>query len=151
VKDCAWWASLTMADARAGLDAVRDQLQMVDADGVEYWAAPVDELPPRAPAPTVLLLQGYDEYTVGYAQSKPLLNLDGWVQSFTDRPLYNGVIVLDSQVIGPWKRSIAKDEVVIDAATYRPLDGTETRALHEGADHHGRFLGVRAALRLAQL
>ncbi|MET9249991.1 hypothetical protein [Nonomuraea sp. NPDC003709] len=48
----------------------------VRVDDVIYWSAPGNAL---VPAPSVRLLQAYDEYIVGYRQSKHLLDLGGLV------------------------------------------------------------------------
>jgi hypothetical protein len=37
VQDFAWWAGLTLTDARAGLEAVRSSLQSEVISGSEYW------------------------------------------------------------------------------------------------------------------
>jgi len=76
VKDFGWWSSLTAADIRRGLEMVASRLQHEVVDGVAYWfagSAPAAGLA----SPTVHLLQGYDEYIVGYSQSKSVLNLAG--------------------------------------------------------------------------
>lgn len=41
VQDLAWWAGMTLTDARAGLEAVKGQLSSEHIEGVEYWM-PVD-------------------------------------------------------------------------------------------------------------
>lgn len=147
VKDCAWWSGLTLTDIRAGIEAAGDQLQRVEVDDVTYWAAPIDELPPRLPSPTAFLLQGYDEFVVAFTQSKPLLNLDGQVGSAASVPV--GVLVIDSQVVGHWKRKVTARDVVVDVVTYQPLDEARVAAVRAAAAEHGRFLGVPASLRHA--
>jgi hypothetical protein len=146
IKDFRWWSSLTVARIRRGLDLVGSRLQHEVVDGVPYWFA---EPPPPAPpaAPRVHLLQGYDEYIVGYSESKYLLGISGGARSLsTTRAVFNGVIILDSQVAGHWRRSLTKDSVVIEAALYAPLDRAQARALQEAADRHGEFLGLPATV-----
>jgi Winged helix DNA-binding domain len=146
IKDFRWWSSLTVASIRRGLDLVGSRLQHEVVDGVPYWFA---EPPPAAPppAPRVHLLQGYDEYIVGYSESKYLLDVSGAARSLsTTRAVFNGVIILDRQVAGHWRRSLTKDSVVIDAALYAPLDKAQSRALQEAADRHGAFLGLPATV-----
>lgn len=151
-KDFSWWSSLTLADIAAGLALVGDELESMDVDGVTYWWAPSAVYPP-APARTVQLLQPYDEYIVGYSQSKVLLDLD-CVTSTTSRPVagrYNGVIILDTQVAGHWKRTLTKNEVTVHAALYRPFDAAESQALQGAADGFGAFLGRAATVEMNRL
>jgi hypothetical protein len=145
-KDFRWWSSLTAAEIRQGLDLVGPRLEHEVIDGVPYWfAAPPPERPP--PSPTVHLLQGFDEYMVGYSQSKYVLDASGAARALSgDRPVFNHVLVLDSQVAGHWKRTLRNRSVHIEAALYAPLGDAETRALQAAADRHGTFLGLPATV-----
>jgi DNA glycosylase AlkZ-like len=150
-KDLSWWSSLTRADIVTGLSLAGDALESTDVDGVTYWSAP-GKAPAPAPSPSVRLLQAYDEYIVGYRQSKYLLDLDGLVAAAPDQlALPNGVIVVDTQVAGRWKRTIRADAVALEAALYRRFGAAETAALHAAADELGEFLGARAVVSVTLL
>jgi hypothetical protein len=51
VKDLAWWASLTVRDIRAGLEAVEGQLERVGVDRTAWYAAPQEHAPTPRPRP----------------------------------------------------------------------------------------------------
>jgi hypothetical protein len=144
VKDFGWWSSLTAADIRQGLELAGSRLQREVVDGVDYWFA--GSPPPTTPAsPQVHLLQGYDEYIVGYSQSRSLLNLAGRTLMQT-RPVFNGVAILDGQLAGHWKRTVGRDTVAFAVALYEPFDDAQTKALQAAADRHGEFLGLAATV-----
>jgi hypothetical protein len=144
VKDFGWWSSLTAADIRQGLELAGSRLQREVVDGVAYWFA--GSPPPTRPAsPQVHLLQGYDEYLVGYSQSKSVLNLAGRALLAT-RPVFNGVAILDGQLAGHWKRTVGRDTVAFEVALYEPFDDAQTKALQAAADRHGEFLGLAASV-----
>jgi Winged helix DNA-binding domain len=144
VKDFGWWSSLTAADIRDGLEMVASRLEQEVVDGVTYWFAP--PVPDRAAAsPTVHLLQGYDEYIVGYSESKSVLDLSGRTLPQA-RPVFNGVAILDGQVAGHWKRTRRRDSVAFEVALYEPFDDAQARALQAAADRQGEFLGVPATV-----
>jgi hypothetical protein len=144
VRDFGWWSSLTAADIRRGLELVASRLQHQVVDGVAYWFA--GSAPAATPAsPVVHLLQGYDEYIVGYSQSKSLLNLAGRAL-LQDRPMFNGVAILDGQVAGHWKRTLNRDTVAFAVALYEPFDDAQAKALQAAADRHGEFLGLTATV-----
>jgi hypothetical protein len=143
-KDLSWWSSLTRPDIAAGLSLAGDELESTDVDGVTYWSTP-GNAPAPAPSPSVRLLQAYDEYIVGYRQSKYLLDLGGLAAS-NKLGLPNGVIVVDTQVAGRWKRTVRADGVVLEAALYRPFNAAETTALQVATDELGAFLGARAVV-----
>jgi hypothetical protein len=145
-KDLRWWSSLTAADVARGLELVGPRLQDEVVDGVTYWFA---EPPPRleTAAPTVHLLQGFDEYIVGYSESKYLLDVAGTARTrIQDRSVFNHVIILDSQVAGHWKRTLKGGSVTIEAALYGPFDDAQAAALQAAADRHGEFLGLSATV-----
>lgn len=152
VKDFSWWSSLTQAQIRRGLDLVAGELDSLTADGLTYWFAGEPPAAPEADGPVAHLLQGYDEYIVGYSESKRLLNLAGigdgqrW-----DRPVFNGVLIIDSQFAGHWKRTVGRAGVAIEVLVHAPLDAARTAAVRAAADQHGRFLGLPATVTVAVL
>jgi hypothetical protein len=149
VKDFGWWSSLTAADIRQGLELAGSRLRREAVDGVDYWFA--GSPPPTRPAsPAVHLLQGYDEYLVGYSQSKSVLNLAGRALLQT-RPVFNGAAILDGQLVGHWKRTVGRDTVAFEVALYEPFDDAQTKALQAAADRHGEFLGLAATVTTAVL
>jgi hypothetical protein len=149
-KDLSWWSSLTRADIATGLSLVGDALESTSVEGVTYWSAPGDA-PTPATSPSVRLLQAYDEYIVGYRQSKHLLDLGGVAAAPGGRGLPNGVIVVDTQVAGRWRRRVGADAVVLEAVLYRAFNAAETAALHAAADELGVFLGARAVVSVSLL
>jgi len=146
VKDFRWWSSLTTADIREGLGMVASQLEHQVIDGVSYWfAAPPPPL--KAASPTVHLLQGYDEYIVGYSESKYVLDVSGAARLMSqERGIYNHAVILDSQVAGRWKRMLKKNIVIIEVVLYTPFDDAQTQALQAAAERHGAFLGLAATV-----
>jgi hypothetical protein len=146
VKDFRWWSSLTQAEIKTGLALIGSELEHEVIDGVTYWFA---ARPPanQPPSPTVHLVQGYDEYIVGYSETKYLLDVAGAARwTVQDRPTFNLVILLDSQVVGFWKRTITKDSVVIHAELNRPLAAAQLQALDAAASWQAQFLGVPRAV-----
>lgn len=108
LKDFARWTNLTMADARAGIAVARPELGAVETDGVEYLLDPAarDLLAQhRTQARGVLLLPGFDELMLGYADRSAALPV-----VFADRivPGGNGVfqptVVSGGRVVGTWRR-----------------------------------------------
>jgi hypothetical protein len=145
--DFAWWSSLTVTDARRGLAMLGSEIEHQTIDGQTYWFEP-GQPPPRAQSPSVYLLQGYDEYFVGYSgASKAVLDLSSAARSqaqASGAPTH--VIVLDSQVVGRWQRQLSKSGVSIKTELYAPLDAAGQAALAVQADAYGRFLQLPASL-----
>lgn len=147
-KDFAAWASLTLADVRVAVETAGPALRWETLGGLVFWMDAGE--PGRAPAfrsPLVRLVQGYDEYIMGYTETKRVIAPPGRAWSAADRPVANLVILLDGRVAGFWRRSIKRAEVVVEVALLQPFDDAQIAALDAEAVRYGEFLGLRAVVR----
>ena len=145
LKDYMWWSSLTASDAKRGIEIAGSRLRREVVAHRSYWFSG-SASPGRRAMPQALVLQGYDEYIVGYTESKDALNLAGiaGAAALGRLPMLHAV-VLDGQVVGHWRR-MPGDPATIDAVCGRPLKASEKRALAAEVGRYGRFLGTKAAL-----
>jgi hypothetical protein len=153
VKDFSWWSSLTRADILRGLELTGDRLRCDDLGGVQVWG-PQDGRRGVTPdpgtgsaAPQVRLVQAYDEYIVGYTQTKYVLDLSGSTKTRpVDVTVRNHVLLIDGQVAGHWRRTLTRRSVTIEVTLDRSLNPVEHRELEREAAAHGLFLGLEATL-----
>jgi len=54
----------------------------------------------------------------------------------------NPTIILDGLVVGTWKRTLKKDEVILTPSLFTTLNEAETRALAASAERYGAFLDL---------
>jgi hypothetical protein len=149
-KDLRWWASLTLTDIARGVELAGDRLHHEIADGVSYWSGPPS--PARLASPTVHLVQGYDEYVVAFTQSRHLLDISGAARALPPgTAVPNGVLLLDGQVAGHWKRTSTKDSLRIEALLYRDLTPAEAEALDAAAARQAAFHGLRPRVATSRL
>jgi hypothetical protein len=135
------WSSLTVRDINRGLDLVGEELARETVDNVTYWFTPGPEVA-APPSPDVQLLQAYDEYVVTPEEGSRLFDLAGFGASRSRRDLpFYGIVLLDGQLAGRWKRTVVKASLRVDVALYRPLTGAQSEALAAAAARHGEFLG----------
>lgn len=149
VKDFRWWSSLTTADITEGLALVGAQLEHEEVDGTTYWFAPwaLDEAPI---SPAVHLIQGFDEYIVGYSESKYLLDASGVARSRARaRGVYTHSIILDGQVAGEWKAVPKRHAVTVEATLFMPFEVAQTQALDAAVQRYGQYLGLSPTLSIA--
>lgn len=143
VRDLAWWASITLGDARKGV-AAASGLEQLELDGQTYYFA--EGLEPTASA--VHALPGFDEYMLGYQDRSAALPPE-----FSSRivPGNNGIflptIVVDGTVAGTWKRSDTTKLARIDLSEFTTL----TKKSHEGfkraIGRYGEFIGMPVEIR----
>ena len=149
VKDFRVWCSLTAADAKRGLAMVGLELESDTFGDLTLWWGPAGRADAVVtdPSPTVHLLQGYDEAIMGYTETKPWIDLSGEAgYSVTDRAIYVGVVVVDGQFIGNWKRTIGRDTVTVEVQLRRALDAAGNAALQAAAERHAAFVERRLEL-----
>ncbi len=151
VNDFTWWSSLRVADVTPALAQLGDHLVSEQVDGVTYWSGTVDAAAATGavsePAPGgVRLIQVYDEYLVGYRESKVLVDLARRAQTRPEGYPFNLQILLDGQIAGSWRRTITKSAVRIEVTLLTPFTAAQLTALRAEAERHGRFLELSTEL-----
>jgi hypothetical protein len=107
VADLARWSSLPVTEVRRGVSAVRDQLAAVEVEGVEHLMDPTtpDRLAGcRQAARQLLLLPGFDEYLLGYADRDAVLAPEHAERIVPGRNgVFRPTVVVDGQVVATWR------------------------------------------------
>jgi hypothetical protein len=142
VHDFAWWAGITLLDARRGVEAVRSRLVSEKANGQEYWWAEHFQAGSTDNEPTVYLLPGFDEYLLGYKDRSAVLRAE-YARKIV--PGNNGVfmptIIIEGQVAGTWKRTIKNKGIDIEFNLFMPLEDRE-ESIIETARRYCGFIGL---------
>lgn len=136
VQDFAWWLGFPMADARAGLEAVKSQLVETVINGVSYWMTPT-AAPQPAPA---YAPPGFDEYLLGYKVRDAILDPQ---HANKVCPGKNGVffptMVLGGRMVGVWKRTVKRGALVIEPQPFAPLSDEDMMAFSAAILRFGAF------------
>lgn len=144
-RDLAYWATLTLADVRRGLDLVGDRLASFEHDGRTHWHAPGDR-PRRRGEPVAHLLQILDEMYRGYQDTRWALDAGGIVPRARESAI--GMALVDAQLLAAMRRTVTADGVVFRLDPHRPPRPRELTQLRRAADRYGDYLGLPAALEL---
>jgi hypothetical protein len=159
VQDLAWWAGLTLTEAREAVEAAAGELTLLRGGNAEYWEA--GGLPEESGGvgqgelgSSVFLLAGFDELLLGYRDREAVLPND--VAPFVT-PGNNGIfmptIAIGGRIAGIWKRTLKpkridfefrlaalskewEEPILREASRYcafigRPLGSAEFRPLAE--------------------
>lgn len=138
-RDLAGWASLTLADTHRAIEANRDRLARLDCDGKTFWFASDLEVPAPADTPVAHLIQGYDEYVMGYFETRSLIRPEGGLVN----PFLH-LVLIDGVVAGSWKRSVKRTEVVVEVRPGRSYATADWDAVERAAADLGAFYGLPA-------
>jgi hypothetical protein len=134
LKDFRWWSSLTAGQARAGLEAVRSELEHETIDGLTYWFHPASPAIQVPAAPRFDLVQIYDECFMSYTESRRKM-VDG---SVADKYKLAHHILLDGRRIGCWTQSKPNTvQLHVAKALTKPLK----RALEAAVQRYASYLG----------
>ncbi len=143
--DFAWWSGLALQDARAGIAAAGDALAHVEQGGATYWWSADARSRSARRRGGLWLLPNYDEYIVAYSDRDALLR-DVRAEKLDARGnvLFNNTIVIGGSVVGTWRRTRLKRDVVVAATTFRRLLRGEAARLDRATAAYGDFLGLPA-------
>ncbi|NCD20660.1 MAG: winged helix DNA-binding domain-containing protein, partial [Actinobacteria bacterium] len=111
VQDFARWTGLPLTTARHGLAAVSGELGRAVVDGVEHWMDPTtpDLLADhRRDAEALMLLPGFDELLLGYADRTATLPAQ-WAETVVPgrNGMFKATVVHRGVVVGTWARGRA--------------------------------------------
>jgi len=148
LQDFIWWSGLTMAAAKKGIEMVKSQFVSEVMNSQMYWfAEPKSPAPFREKSPMAYLLPNYDEYFIGFKDRSAI----GEVARRSNLPenspsLLAHIIILDSQVVGGWKRTLTMDMVAVELHLIKNLTKAEKRAIADAANRYGKFLSLPVEL-----
>ncbi|CAN5119462.1 winged helix DNA-binding domain-containing protein [soil metagenome] len=143
IRDFAWWSSLTLTDARRGLEIAAGSLER---EGDLYRRA---DLEPATAA--VHALPGFDEYLLGYQDRTAPLHLDHFPRIVPgNNGMFMPTIVVDGEVVGTWKRTLASREVVVTPVPFGSLTMAQAKGFAAASARYGSFVGKPARVTPAE-
>jgi winged helix DNA-binding protein len=151
LRDFAWWSGLTQTDGKRGLAMLDRPAEHVELEGARYWFIESDRtVGPTArlrPARRALILPTYDEYVVAYQNRVALFGRQPLTASTAgSRGEFTSVVAIDGQLVGTWRRTVARGQSVMTIAPHARLATAEKRAMTAAVDRYQRFLGAPVAL-----
>jgi len=139
VQDFAKWSGLAVADAKRGLEAVKDQVQHELLNGSDDWFPSLSS--EQSASPAVYLLSVYDEYITGYQDRSRIGEPEVIVKLFRMGAALSYIVVIDGQIVGTWTRQIEKNAVVITITYWTRVTQAQRRAVAAATQRYGEFLG----------
>ena len=145
LPDFVWWSGLTTTDARKGIEFVKSQFDHEVVDDQTYWFIASGST--RKLSPTVHLLPDYDEYTVGYTDRAEIFDITHSNKlDARGSVLAQYSIMINGQVAGTWKRTIKKNEVLIELVPFIMLTDDQNQAIIAATQQYGKFLELPVVL-----
>lgn len=145
VRDFAYWAKITLADARRGWEQVDDAAEVMTERG-PMFALPDRLDPPAADEPVVRLLGTWDNYMLGH-KGRELAVTEGHGEHL---PLLSGFrcAIRDGLVFAAWKLERSKGSITVAVRPFARLPAGARSGLEREAEDLGGFLEAEATLRI---
>lgn len=141
IRDFAWWSSLTLADAKAGLAVARPLLAEREIDGIGYFLSPEAEDSPGASG--TQLLPGFDEFLLGYQDRDAVLAEEHIPLVFPGKNgIFLSTIVQDGAVAGTWRRTTTPRQVSVQPSPFSPPSARMASGFARTAKAYARFLDL---------
>lgn len=140
-KDYAWWSSLTLTQIRRGIALLGDELASAEVGGRRYWwSATSTIVDPPEPA-IAHALQAFDEYIIGYKESRDLLNPAGLPPVLPDENTPVHPFTVDGQLVALWRTETARASTTAQVRPLRRLSARERRHIADAFARYATFIG----------
>ena len=145
LQDFSWWSGLRMGEAKRGAELAK--LKTLNIAGRDYLSAGEKRARPRR-TPVAHLLPNYDEYFIGHRDRSAIgerLRRAG--ARLPEGSVFWNVIALDGQLVGGWKRVVARKGIVLDLHLVVRPKPNERKAIARAAEDYASFLGPTTTVR----
>jgi hypothetical protein len=141
MQDFVWWSSLTVAEAKKGIE--NSGLKKEVIDNKTYWYVKKSE---ESNGKTAFLLPPFDEYFVAYKNKSDILDERYKKHMNFGGGMISGAILISGVVVGTWKRTLRKDGVIINLQPFTKFTDSELELVKEAADKYGSFLSAKVTI-----
>lgn len=128
IKDLNWWSGLSVKDIKSGIELAGNKLSSVEVEGKIYYMAP--NQPKLKDSNEAHLLPPFDEFMVAYKDRDASLEA---VHAHHINPGANGmfapIIVINGQILGTWRKKVAKKDIEITAHPFTKFSPAEKKAI----------------------
>lgn len=152
IADFAWWAGITLADAKIGFEQIKDSLVSEVVNGETYYFSPslIEEgaglsrhLSSGGEA-SVFLLPSFDEFLIAYKERSISLNPKyNKVVMGIGNGLFAPIVVVNGIVQGTWKRTLKKDTVQVEILPFTKFNTDVKKAIKLQAEQYAGYLGMK--------
>jgi hypothetical protein len=141
VFDFSTWSGLTLTECRQGIELSKSCFDKMTLEKKEYYFS-THLISNLGPYSRILLLPIYDEFIMGYKDRSAIMEFK---QSLNPNPSFhfNCMIVLDGQIIGTWKRTLEKKQIVLKYNLFGTLSSKQNRELENIIQRFAAFHKIK--------
>jgi hypothetical protein len=143
VEDFVWWSGLSVKDAKTAIEMVKSDFVAEVIEGKTYWFAKKLSPPKKD---TAFLLPAYDEFLISYADRSATLTFENHKRTVSVNGIFRATVVVNGQTIGVWKRTVKKENVLIEFEYFTKPDRAALKLIENAAARYAKFLGMTPVL-----
>lgn len=146
-QDLAWWAGLTLGDAKRGIVAASG-LESAEVEGKTYWFLPIGRAA-KFPSPLVHLLPNYDEQLIAYKYRENVVDARVAGKLGIGSGVFDGhLLLIDGLLAGGWRRELFERHVDITVTCVRAISASEKKAVGGAAERYAEYLQLEPRLKI---
>jgi hypothetical protein len=145
-QDFMWWSGLPAADAKKGLELVKDKLVSEKLDNKVYWFDDPDSKSTRARQISPLFLPAYDEFMIGYTDRSASIDKKFANVILVGNGIFRPIVVKEGRAIGIWLRTVKKNHVEITAKFFSGKEKMKKSEILSLMQPFGKFLDMKIRL-----
>jgi hypothetical protein len=148
--DFASWSGISIGQARAGFEAISNDLLEVHTTDSQAWMlashsawldGPFDD-------PIVRLLPRYDAYLLGYQSRAFMVSASYATRIHPGGGQIKSTLIIDGRAAGVWSTECKRDSATIIVEPFEPIRANILPELEAEVQDIGRFLGQETQLRV---
>jgi hypothetical protein len=138
LDDFVWWSGLSVKEAKQAVESVRSDFTMETVEAKTYWRS---EKISTQKKDTAFLLPAYDEFIISYADRSATLTFTNHKRTVSTNGIFRATVVVNGQTIGIWKRTIKKDNVLLEFEYFEKPAQVVKKLIEQSIEQYVKFLG----------
>lgn len=118
LHDFSWWSGLGLTECKQAIEMNKADLISTTFNGRVFWMRNDQQLPPDD-MQSALLLPPFDEFVVSYKDRSEIIEDAHYAKVMTKNGLFSPTIMLNGEIVGSWKKTVKKDQVLIDLSFFK--------------------------------
>jgi hypothetical protein len=141
LQDFIWWSGLTAGDARQAIDSVKSDFDF-EKIGLQTFIFPKNSSTTTLSNYFIHPIPAFDEFIIAYRDRRSVLIPEQFEKVVSNNGVFRPALLLNGRVIGIWKRSTKKRNVLIEITLFDQRFKEYDPAIRESFANYGRFLGT---------
>lgn len=144
IYDFSWWSGLNLTEAKRALEMIKSEFVSRTVASDTLWFTDRFNTPVER---SVFLLPAFDEFIISYKNRSASLMGEEHKKAIMSNGIFRPVVVVNGKVTGVWKRTVRKEQLVIDAEFLQHHTQTVIKLIEQSAQRLGRFIGKQPVIR----